>query len=424
MWSSKINIIILFISITIVSKAQNWSIIDTSVTHTNAALRNAFFTDDSTGYIVGGWGGSGGVILKTQNAGLSWSLKTSTSDLQCVFFPSKNIGYAVGEGATIMKTEDAGATWFYQWSNVPSLFTAKAVCFINNDTGFISLINGAGYAFLKTYNGGANWINDVSDTVFATSFSVVNDSTIYAIQNTFSKTFDGGSTWISSPIPSDGRSEYMFFINETKGFATMNKWNGDSCFNYSSLIRTNDAGQTWQETNYNCDWVMGIDFPNSQIGYMVGGWVSPSNAQKVWKTSDGGDTWQFTTFQIDPLIGEYIICTDINTCYVLTNAGIIVKTTNGFGNVWIFEQINSQINFEVYPNPTTNQIIIEFDLNEIRNTSIEINNILGQRIKNINNGFATGKNKIEVDLHELSNGIYYIRFQNEGRIMSKKIVKE
>ncbi len=432
----KLNVcFFLFIIFSAPIKAQNWTIIDTSITHTNGALRSAFFTNDSTGYVVGGWGGVGGVILKTTDAGIHWNLKIVNKDLECVYFPSKDTGYAVGQSHTIMKTIDAGTTWMYQFAPpLSTLYSAMSVCFINNDTGFVGLKNGPGYAFLKTYNGGANWINDISDTVHANVFFKLNDSSICGIYGKFSKTTNKGATWTNYPIPPNtNTSKSLFFINDTVGFATLDKNSGSPCYNYSSLIKTTDGGQTWTETNYDCDFIFSLVFPSNKIGFMLGS-LTIGGPRKIWKTTNGGNTWLLSSYPVGAGYdstsgyGLNMICTDTNTCYILTNYGAIIKTTNGGGTNWtasVLEEKKLTEELSLYPNPAQSQLTIEFELAETKNVSIEIRNILGQTVTTINNRvFPYGKNKIEIDVSEFSKGLYFIQLQRENKIVSKKFVKE
>ncbi len=426
--------LILFVVLSAPVRAQNWTIIDSSVTHTTAALRSAFFTNSTTGYIVGG--NDSGVILKTSDAGNSWNLTVVNKYLECVYFPSDSVGYAVGSAHTIMKTTDAGATWVYQFApSLSSLYTAMSVCFINNDTGFIGLKNGPGYAFLKTYNGGATWINDISDTVHANVFFKINDSTVCGVFGEFSKTTNKGVNWINYSIPPNTNlGSSLFFTNETEGFATLSKHSGDPCFNYSSLIKTTDGGQTWTETNYDCDYVDGLYFPSAQIGYMVGGYIGSPRAQKIWKTIDGGNVWEYTTFQLDSFLtannvyGSSIFCTDVNTCYILTNYGIIVKTTNGGGTDWtvsVKEEKKAVPQFVLYPNPAQLYITIEYELLETKDIEIEIKNMLGQTVKTVKSkNLIQGQNKIEVDVSELATGIYCISLRGDKQNSSVRFIKQ
>ena len=73
-------------------------------------LSSVFFTDNITGYIVGGDYWSFGKIQKTTNAGTNWNSQTSgtTHPLNSVYFTNVNIGFAVGDSGTILKTINGG----------------------------------------------------------------------------------------------------------------------------------------------------------------------------------------------------------------------------------------------------------------------------------------------------------------------------
>jgi trimeric autotransporter adhesin len=81
--------------------------------------------------------------------------------------------------------------------------------------------------------------------------------------------------------------------------------------------------------------------------------------------------------------------------------------------------------FTIYPNPTSHQITLEFELTETNNTSIEIKNILGQIVKTISNTtFTKGNNKIEIDVSEFTNGIYFVQLQNGNQLINQKFIKQ
>lgn len=84
-------------------------------------------------------------------------------------------------------------------------------------------------------------------------------------------------------------------------------------------------------------------------------------------------------------------------------------------NKLIAEELN------IYPNPATNQIVIE--LIETKSTSIEIKNILGQTVKTIDNR-VINKNQIEIDVSEFPNGLYFVQIQNGNKMEREKFVKE
>ncbi|HEX8577673.1 MAG TPA: T9SS type A sorting domain-containing protein [Flavobacterium sp.] len=97
--------------------------------------------------------------------------------------------------------------------------------------------------------------------------------------------------------------------------------------------------------------------------------------------------------------------------------------TCGFIPIGI-EEMTISTELKVYPNPATNQITLEFNINTSKDTFIEINNILGQSVKKTVNSFPIGVNMMEIDLSELPKGLYFIQLQNDNKISSKKIIKQ
>ena len=109
-------------------------------------LLSVYFTDTSTGYVVGG----SGIILKTINGGTTWTALTSitNNDLISVYFTDTNTGYAVG-AYTIVKTIDGGNTWTDLSSGIKVYLWS--VYFTKINTGYA--VGNAG-TILKTINGG------------------------------------------------------------------------------------------------------------------------------------------------------------------------------------------------------------------------------------------------------------------------------
>ncbi|NUQ43175.1 MAG: choice-of-anchor D domain-containing protein, partial [Calditrichaceae bacterium] len=79
----------------------------------NPGVSNTFyacaFVNENFGYIVG----SGGIICRTRNGGLTWEPLVSgvTVDLKACKVVSPRIAYCVGDDGTVLKTEDCGDTW-------------------------------------------------------------------------------------------------------------------------------------------------------------------------------------------------------------------------------------------------------------------------------------------------------------------------
>ena len=78
---------------------------------------------------------------------------------------------------------------------------------------------------------------------------------------------------------------------------------------------------------------------------------------------------------------------------------------------------------KVFPNPTAGKINIEFGLNEISPVAIEIFYASGQKIKTVpNQNLTTGKNQVETDVSDLTNGMYWITVRSESFIDTRKFI--
>lgn len=128
-----------------VNAGQAWNF-QASGTNTHS-LTDIYFTDASTGVIVGGITGSNeAIILRTTNAGSIWT----SDDISGVvlngvgFYPDNSVGYAVGGSysgntSVIYKTTSQGGAWLPAVSNSSRQL---AVCFPDNGIGYSCGLNG------------------------------------------------------------------------------------------------------------------------------------------------------------------------------------------------------------------------------------------------------------------------------------------
>ncbi|WP_177761418.1 T9SS type A sorting domain-containing protein [Flavobacterium sp. I3-2] len=78
-------------------------------------------------------------------------------------------------------------------------------------------------------------------------------------------------------------------------------------------------------------------------------------------------------------------------------------------------------NVKVYPNPTINYLVIENLDGFSTNDTIEIYNMLGQKIQQQNNLSET---TIEINTKNWSSGVYIVNVQSNGKVGSYKVVKK
>jgi photosystem II stability/assembly factor-like uncharacterized protein len=167
-------------------------------------LQAITFVNADTGFVVG----YDGTIIKTDDAGASWTLsKIPFQTLFSVSFPTETVGYAAGysnlTGSEIIKTIDAGDTWQPLTTGGTFNTALRTVSFSSIDTGFAA---GEGGRIITTVNGGDSWQNSVSpviETFLGSSFIKSNMWFICGLNGTILKTDNGGLTNIQYHIPSN-----------------------------------------------------------------------------------------------------------------------------------------------------------------------------------------------------------------------------
>lgn len=119
-------------------------------------LRNLFFLNRQTGWVVG----NKGAIYKTNDGGVNWTRQHWLSgekqpNLLSVFFLDENYGWAVGDQSIQLRTTDGGKNWYPTKAFSPAekiVFTD--VIFFSPSDGVV--FNRKGNSFY-TFNGGYSW---------------------------------------------------------------------------------------------------------------------------------------------------------------------------------------------------------------------------------------------------------------------------
>ncbi len=82
-------------------------------------------------------------------------------------------------------------------------------------------------------------------------------------------------------------------------------------------------------------------------------------------------------------------------------------------------EVNDDAEVSVYPNPASNKITIESTKYKVQ--SIKMYDVLGEEVNSLK---PTGNSKIEIDVSNLTQGVYFVTIQTEKGIVRKKVVKE
>ena len=138
---------------------DNWFL---SHDYTNyGSFNSLFFTNSSNGFAAGGTFAQGyyyGIIRRTVDGGQNWlsSWHFSSSEggvsMTAVFFANDSIGYATSSGGQIIKSTDAGASWTVLISGTS--LSLNAIFFTDTLTGYVVGNQGT---ILKTNTGGIDY---------------------------------------------------------------------------------------------------------------------------------------------------------------------------------------------------------------------------------------------------------------------------
>jgi hypothetical protein len=167
------------------------------------------------------------------------------------------------------------------------------------------------------------------------------------------------------------------------------------------------------------------------------------SAQYMWSTGDGGSmTGAFPTWQYAQT-GTYTLCLYTycanggadTTCVTFTvdpNGGVFPGGTmmNGFTlNVVssipnAVDELTSSAGMTLFPNPAVNAAVLQWESNISENVNIEVYNVSGQKVQQYFYVAVAGKNQFEINVSELSNGMYQVVKRSEnGSVATMKLTK-
>ena len=234
------------------------------------ALRDIFFTNERTGWIVCERDiyklrtetEARAYLLKTTNGGATWKRveaagKDTNARLVRVVFADNEHGWTFGEEGALYATADGGNSWERQ--RVPTRHLLLAGAFLDAGTGWLA---GAGGTFLYTADGGASWREGV----------VVNASAFGADSTAAAQLVAAGAE--SKP----SRINAVSFIDARRGWAV-----GSG----GAIFATVNGGRSWRTLRSKTDAdLFDAKFFDERAGLVVGA------EGTALHTTDGGETWE------------------------------------------------------------------------------------------------------------------------------------
>ncbi len=368
----------------------------------NHTIGNLQFPSKDTGYAEAS-NGSRIILLRTTNGGISWdSLPYILPPGDPKFITSLT---AYTEGSNILyRTTNGGMDW---QAFPTSVGLDGFLLFPSNDT--ILTITSGRYA--RTVDGAKSWNllfppNDVTKNggAFADSKTgyVVGDLTGIAghpdrlAAGYCQKTTDAGATWgqMYTALPSDLQCCQVLNVN-TVVVAGSNRVIG----------RTTDGGVTWDSLFIGDKHSLyeAVSFCDSLHGLIVGAATTTSGI--VLATNDGGNAWQRQYLSNVPWLTGVAMLND--SVAIICGLGNIYRTTTG-GNFSSVTNQSYNFQLQVYPNPSSTSVTIQYQLPSVSQVSFNFYDILGNTVGVINSGIqGVGSHQVVFDCSSLANGAYH-----------------
>ena len=242
-----------------------WEIIELG---TDAEFRDIFFLDTQNGWMVGGVGIAvpGGIVGRTTDGGKTWKYKTgiipkryktTSINMNAVYFTDLMHGVIAAEAGTIIRTEDGGETWKKTARNGP-------VYARNHDVDFVDELNGwiiGREGVRRTEDGGVTWVRVDEELKLegnAIQFLDLNLGWVVGKFGDVFRTEDGGVTWEKIPaygnlegLSGDDKPNFLslHFVDENHGWIAgyRREFPGLEQYDYAVLLHTSDGGRTWSK---------------------------------------------------------------------------------------------------------------------------------------------------------------------------------
>lgn len=257
------------------------------------------------------------------------------------------------------------ATMLYSATELASLTSTAIISQINFDLGSENIITASGDATLKIYmkNSSATEVAAV-DTQWDTAVSGATLVGTYTFNT--ANNFPG-----------------------TEGFLSFDL---DSDFNYS-------GGALEVSVDWDCSNLVPLDAGDPNLLFSGDGslnwhWSGTTHASLLYDASSSQPT------ALDTRKSERV------------NTELVYKVNTALSTATL-----SESDFSIYPNPVKDVITIK--LNDVNLTSVEMYNVMGQKILS-----TTSLNNNQLNVSELNSGIYLLNINADGKTLVKKIIKE
>jgi photosystem II stability/assembly factor-like uncharacterized protein len=255
------------------------------------------------------------VIMTTNDGGETWQeIYLPTNEvLYKVQFVGEFLAWACDRDGRIFRSYD----WGFTWELVTSLFNIHSydMYFFNNDK---AIAGGTSHIGVTTDSWNTYQFLELQQANTFGSFSFQDEDIGLAVgSNNFLRTSDGGYSWT--------RLNDRF--NQVAFFDPLNGWILPEYLN-KSMLHSTDGGLSWREvfTGHKGS-LMKMSFPTDETGFVA------TRDEELLKTSDAGETWEVINLPYDSIIVTDMQFLDAFTGFICDYPDVLLKTVDG-GYTW------------------------------------------------------------------------------------------
>jgi photosystem II stability/assembly factor-like uncharacterized protein len=265
-----------------------------------------------------------------------WEAVNYPEDLSLtdVFFVSPEVGYVAGAAGTILKTTDAGTSWTPQLGGDPES-EERAITklwFVTPTTGWATQVTSTHTNLLRTTDG-ETWgrVGTIAEHFDDLAFSSENEG-LYINNETIFRTLDGGKTW-GEIYKCETKAEVggltrqlqcdlwkLHFASPSVVYALGQAKDARAAM----VLKSVDGGDTWSVVSVLDDesgTEGGLFFIDENNGYL-----STHYSLAAYRTTDGGQTW---TGMPATTTGRRIIFADPEVGWAIHDAKLSYTTDGG-----------------------------------------------------------------------------------------------
>jgi photosystem II stability/assembly factor-like uncharacterized protein len=371
-----------------IQKSTNGGLNWTTVFNQNGLLLTGIdFCNDTIGMACG----DNGVIVKTYDGGVTWTVQTVGVDIWHDFgWETPDHVYVCGTPEIVYESADGGATWGNGFPGSSHQAALYECTFTANGTGFIC---GSQGTLLKR-------LPDVIAKFTASATSVcTGDSVTFTDESTggpltYQWSFEGG-TPSSSTLPNP-----------------VVAYNTSGVFDVQLIVSNGSAGDTLLKANY----ITVRDTPPAP--------VITANGYTLSSDAPAGNHWYYNGLAIPGATGQEYTASQSGWYWdVVTQNGCSSDTSNNIYLLMAGTQERSGAGIIISPVPNDGRFSVTVSGAGESNYSLTVYSNLGMKVYEDCLILVNGTGSKMIDLHSFPSGLYFIELENNaGRMVRKMII--